>query len=112
MPLFKVPTTYITVRKILKISLEKFLQIRGPKIWKFEKSKIEIKIMENEKSKKADFGKLAVEPFDKMNDYFKDLLSQLENYESYVHIIFFPSFLKSCQASRKINQENFEGSGF
>ena len=45
--------------------------------------------MESDRSKKADFGKLPVEPFDKLNDYFKDLLSQLENYESYVHMFFF-----------------------
>lgn len=41
--------------------------------------------MESEKSKKPDFGKLPLESFDKLNDYFKDLLSDLENYESYVN---------------------------
>ena len=53
--------------------------------------------MENDRNKKADFGKLSVEPFDKLNDYFKDLLSQLENYESYVHIYFsfFPKVYSS-----------------
>ena len=42
--------------------------------------------MENEKNinKKPDFGKFPLESFDKLEDYFKDLLSRLDNYENYV----------------------------
>jgi hypothetical protein len=69
------------------------------------------KTMENEKSKKADFGKHPLESFDKLNDYFKDILSHLENYESYVQISFY-YFLNICQAPRKTNKKNFERSGF
>jgi len=42
--------------------------------------------MEGEKPKKLDFFKLPIEPFDKLDDYFKEILSNLDNYENFVQL--------------------------